>query len=350
MPIFERKGTWYIDFVAPNGKRVRHSAKTSDKRQAQEYHDRIKAECWRMDKLEDKPEYTWKDAVVYWADARKNKPSFYNDTLELKRLDPILGKLKLKQITTELVERIKRLRMKDGVSPRTVNATLQCVRSVMRTAKDLDWIESLPSFKLLSEPKRRIRFLSVEEETRLLHVLPEHLKQMVRFSLATGLRKSNVTGLTWSQVDVSRKCAWIHPDQAKAGNAIPVPLNSEALTIIREQMGKHLTHVFSFKGEPVEEPAGRAWRNALVTAKIDNFRWHDLRHTWASRLIQKGVPLHALMEMGGWTDVDMVRKYAHFSSSHLLEFAEVLTTKNDTNGTNMAHAKSGQKETAKKSG
>lgn len=337
MPIFERNGNWYIDFVAPNGKRVRHSAKTTDKRKAQEYHDRIKADYWRMDKLDDKPEYTWQQAVIYWADSRKNNPSFYNDTLELKRLHPILGNLKLKQITTELVDRIKRQRLKEGVSPRTVNATLQCIRSVMRTAKDIEWIDTLPTFKLLPEPKRRIRFLSVEEEARLLAVLPDHIKQMVRFSLATGLRKSNVTGLTWSQIDVTRKCAWIHPDQAKAGNAIPVPLNTDALAIIREQTGKHLTHVFTFRGKVVEEPA-RHWSKWLKQAKIENFRWHDLRHTWASRLIQNGVPLHALMEMGGWQDIDMVRKYAHFSSSHLLEFAEVLTTKKDTNGANVAQA------------
>ncbi len=156
----------------------------------------------------------------------------------------------------------------------------------------------------------------------MMKELPEHLVPLVKFSLMTGLRKSNVTGLTWQQVDIANSRAWIHHDQAKAGQAIPVPLNSQALLLIREQMGKHLTHVFSFKGKPIEEPAGKSWRSALGRAGLRDFRWHDLRHTWASRLIQRGVPLHALMEMGGWSDVSMVRKYAHFASSHLLEFAE----------------------------
>ncbi len=115
-----------------------------------------------------------------------------------------------------------------------------------------------------------------------------------------------------------------------------MPLNTDALAIIREQTGKHLTHVFTYRGQVVEEPA-RYWSKWMKLAKIENFRWHDLRHTWASRLIQNGVPLHALMEMGGWQDIDMVRKYAHFSSSHLLEFAEVLTTKIQDNDTNMTH-------------
>jgi integrase len=336
-----------VDFVTQNGKRIRHSAKTADKKQAQEYHDRLKAQHWRIDVLDDKPDYTWKDAVVYWAESRKSNPSFYNDTLEIKRLDKYLGKLTLKQIKTETIERIKRLRMKDGVSPRTVNATLQCIRSVMRTAKDLDWIDNLPSFKLLPEPKRRIRFLTEEEEARLLAVLPQHVKQMVKFSLSTGLRKANVTGLTWSQIDINRKCAWIHPDQAKAGNAIPVPLNQESLAIIREQIGKHLTHVFTYHGNPIEEPA-RYWSKWTKQAKVENFRWHDLRHTWASRLIQNGVPLHALMELGGWQDIDMVRKYAHFSSSHLLEYAELSRSKKEVNGTVMAQSNLEQKESGYK--
>ena len=72
------------------------------------------------------------------------------------------------------------------------------------------------------------------------------MADMAAFSLATGLRASNVTGLQWSQVDLGRRLAWIHPDQAKARRAIPVPLNAEAVAVISKQAGKHLTHVFSF--------------------------------------------------------------------------------------------------------
>jgi integrase len=323
MSIYQREnGVWYINITAKSGKRIRESTGTTDKQQAQEYHDKIKHELWRVERTGDKPRYTWAQAVPEWAAMRKDKPSFKQDMLEIRRLDPVLGKLHLDQISTELVDRIKRQRIKDGAKERTVNATLQCIRSVMRHANEWGWIDTLPRFKLLTEPKRRIRFLSELEEARLLKALPGHLVPIVKFSLMTGLRKSNVTGLTWKQIDIAKKCAWIYPDQAKAGNAIPIPLNSHALTLIRSQIGKHLTHVFTFRGEPIEEPAGRAWRETLVKANIKEFRWHDIRHTWASRMIQRGVPLHALMELGGWTDIDMVRKYAHFGSEHLLEFAE----------------------------
>jgi integrase len=76
---------------------------------------------------------------------------------------------------------------------------------------------------------------------------------MAAFSLATGLRASNITGMQWSQVDLTRRLAWIHPDQAKAEKAIPVPLNAEAVALISKQVGKHLTHVFSFRGRPITQ-------------------------------------------------------------------------------------------------
>lgn len=83
--------------------------------------------------------------------------------------------------------------------------------------------------------------------------LPEHLAAVARFSLETGLRRSNVTGLLWSQVDLARRTAWIHADQAKARKAIAVPLRAAAVIVIREQIGKHSTHVFSFRGNPVRQ-------------------------------------------------------------------------------------------------
>ena len=156
---------------------------------------------------------------------------------------------------------------------------------------------------------------------------------MARFSLATGLRESNVTQLEWSEVDLQRRCAWIHADQAKAGKSIAVPLNDDAMAVLRSQISKHETNVFTYKNKPVGVANTKAWRAALVRAGISDFRWHDLRHTWASWHVQNGTPLHALKELGGWADLTMVLRYAHLSSEHLSEFAE-----NAKVGTNKLHA------------
>jgi len=152
---------------------------------------------------------------------------------------------------------------------------------------------------MLPEPKRRIRWLTREEAD-----LPGHLAAMARFSLETGLRRSNVTGLLWSQVDLTRRTAWVHADQAKARKAIAVPLSAAAVVVIREQIGKHSTHVFSFRGKPVRQVNTKAWHLALKRVGIEDFRWHDLRHTWASWHVQGGTPLYVLQELragSAWT-------------------------------------------------
>ena len=128
--------------------------------------------------------------------------------------------------------------------------------------------------------------------------------------------------LQWSQLDMQRRCAWVHADQAKGKKAIAVPLNEVALEVIQQQIGKHYTHVFTYEGSPVTRANNHAWRKALVRAGIKDFRWHDLRHTWASWHVQNGTPLHVLKELGGWADLTMVLRYAHLSNKHLEEYAE----------------------------
>jgi integrase len=115
-------------------------------------------------------------------------------------------------------------------------------------------------------------------------------------------------------MDLDSGMCWIHPDQAKGKKAIGVPLGKEAVEILRRQKGKHEERVFVFEGLPIRQVNTKAWRKALKRAGIADFRWHDLRHTWASWHIQSGTPLAVLQELGGWSDYKMVQRYAHLSS------------------------------------
>ena len=118
--------------------------------------------------------------------------------------------------------------------------------------------------------------------------------------------------------------ARIHADQAKGCRAIAVRLNADAVVVLREQKGKHPKRVFAFSGRPVSKAGTKAWRAALARVGITDFRWHDLRHTWASWHVQIGTPPHILQELGGWESSEMVRRYAHLSSNHLAEHADKL--------------------------
>jgi integrase len=99
--------------------------------------------------------------------------------------------------------------------------------------------------------------------------------------------------LTRSQFDETRRLAGIHPDQAKARRATAVPLNGPALAIVLKRRGMHATHVFSYQGKAIMQVSTKAWYGALERPGISDFRWHDLRHTWASGHVQGGTPLFA---------------------------------------------------------
>lgn len=315
---------WWCTFTSPNGDRVQQSTKTVDRALAQEFADKLKVQYWRQVQLGEKPRRTWKEAVVRWSKETSRK-SVVNDLGVIKFLDPFLGSKYLDEINRDLIDKIKEKKLATRVKPATVNRTLEVVRVILNTAvKEWEWIDRAPHVRLLRTRNRRIRWLTREEANTLLSCLPEHTRKMARFTLATGLRETNVTGLTWAQVDLERRAAWIHGDQSKTGRPIGVPLNREAVVILRGEQGKHSKYVFTFSGRPVRRCNTKVWRRALVEAGIEDFRWHDLRHTWASWHVQKGTPMHVLQELGGWSDIRMVQRYAHLAPEHLTPYADAL--------------------------
>jgi integrase len=336
MSLKKRGNTWHIDFVAPSGERVRCSAGTADKKQAQELHDSLKAESWRVQKMGDKPDYAWDDAALKFLKETQHKATHRDDVSRLRWIQPYLKGKKLTEIDRELIRRIGEIKASES-SHSTANRVLALIRSILRKAAlEWEWFDKLPRIRLYKEAKRRVRWLTPEQVNTLLQELPLHLQDMMLFALSTGLRQANVLKLEWSQVDMARKVCWIHPDQAKARKAIHVPLNSSAMEVLLRQIGKHPQRVFTYRGKPSENANTRSWRAALKRAGIENFRWHDLRHTWASWLAQQGTPLNVLQELGGWESETMVKRYAHLAPAQLVEHSERVSGL--LNGTNMAQA------------
>jgi len=327
MSLYKREDSpyWWVK-IAHGGRPIQRSTGTSDKAKAQEYHDKLKASLWDQDRLGIKPRHTWNETVVRYLAETQHKASQVSDKTHLRWLDRFLNGVTLDAINRDVLDKIMAARMAEGVRNSSVNRVMEVVRAVLRKAAyEWEWLDRVPRVRMLPEAKRRIRWITQDEAGRLIAALPEHLAAMVRFSLETGLRRANVTGLEWSQVDLTRRTAWIHPDQAKARKAIAVPLSAAAIIVIREQIGKHLTHVFSYRGHRVTQVNTKAWRSVLERVGISEFRWHDLRHTWASWHVQAGTPLHVLQELGGWECVEMVRKYAHLSSEHLAVYVDRLS-------------------------
>lgn len=324
MSLVLRNGIWHIDFCTASGKRIRRTTGTNCKNQALELHDKLKHEYWRVERMQEVPNKTWDEAAKRWLLEMQHKKDLRKDASKLKILSSFRG-LYLKDMNRNFImETINNLQCGSA----TKNRYIALVRAILRKAeREWDWLDKAPFLKQFKEPKKRVRWLTKDEAERLIEALPETIAEMVRFSLATGLRKSNVLFLEWSQIDLVHKVAWIHADQAKAEKPIGVALNRLAMDVLERQWKKHPQRVFTNKGVPVKVVSSTTWSRALIKAGIKDFRWHDLRHTWASWLVQAGVPIRDLQEMGGWETVAMVQKYAHLAPFHLHKHAELLDTK-----------------------
>jgi integrase len=325
MSLYKRNDSphWWVK-ISHSGRTIQRSTGTENKAQAQEYHDKLKVSLWEQQRLGVKPRRTWKEAVVRWLAETSEKATHDGDIKKLRWLDSFLGSLMLDEITLDVVDRVKSERLK-AVCKSTVNRYLALLRSILLRARDeWEWIDKTPKVKLFKEPPGRERSITASQAEVLLRELPAHQRNVVLFALATGLRQSNVLKLEWSHVNLKTGHAWVDADQSKNGRPIAVPLNSTALHVLRRQIGKHPVRVFTYAGRPLDRANTHAWQKARKRAGIENFRWHDIRHTWATWHRQAGTPTHELQRLGGWRTSVMVERYAHLAPDHLAKAANRL--------------------------
>jgi integrase len=333
MAISKKKDSpYYYTRFSICGVRVQESTRATSRREAEEYEEKRRRDIRGQVLLGKKPEHTWPEAVIRWVKEMSHKKSLCTDAYIFEWLSPRLDKYTLSEITKEVIEGLAVEKAEEGTVPSTVNRKLCLIRAVLNRAyKKWEWLDRVPHFNMRHVDNKRIRFITKEEAARLLKELPEHLRVMAEFTLATGLRRANVTGLQWQDVDLKARHTMIYHDQAKGKKAIPVPLNADAMRVLYKQKGKHEQYVFTYQGKRITQCSTKAFRSALKRAKIKNFRWHDLRHTWASWHVQNGTSLHELQQLGSWQTFDMVLRYAHLSSTHLRDAANRISTKGKRN-------------------
>jgi integrase len=318
MSLYKRKDSsaWWIK-ITITGRKVQRSTGTEDKIEAQEFHDKLKAQLWEQERLGVKAQHTWREAVVRWLNETSDKATHGEDKSKLIWLHTYLGDLLLDEINLDCIDKIRTAKLKEASKP-TVNRYLALVRSILIRARDeWEWIDKAPKIRLFKEANDRERSLTQEEAKLLLFELPKHQRPVVLFALTTGLRLSNVVRLKWAQVNLDLKHAWIKGSQSKNRSPIAIPLNDLAIEVLQQQLGKHHDRVFTYLGKPFEAANTKAWKSALIRAGIEDFRWHDLRHTWATWQRQAGTPTHELQRLGGWKTAAMVERYAHVAPDNL---------------------------------
>ena len=326
MSLRKRGGSWWVDVVAPNGERIRRTTGTANKALAQEFHDRLKSELWRISKLGEKPRRTWNEAVGALAEGvRHTRQRSSQDKAHLRWLDQYLGGKYLDTISRAVIDRITEAKLAEGVSNATVNRPLEVVRAILRKCvNDWEWLDRTPQVRMLKEPTRRVRFLTRDEAKRLLAALPEHLAVMATFSLATGLaagechRVAVVAGGfgAASGVDSSRSGEGTEGDcgAAQRGGRRHHPWSDREAPHARVQLSRETGVAGQYEGLV---PGARSGRHrelplARLAAHLGELARAE-RHA-----------LHALQELGGWESAEMVRRYAHFSTEHLAPYADRL--------------------------
>jgi len=249
----------------------------------------------------------------------------------------------LDEITPSELERIRteRLRvttMEDGtqraVTPATVNREFAFLRRVYNVAIRDSKAASNPVSKLrtLREPSGRTRYLTDDEEGRLMKVLPtDEDRERVTVLLQTGFRRSELLGLCWRDVDFKGGVLTI--PKAKNGEARHVPMTSTVRTILsgrpRSLDGRALVFA-NAEGHRDLRWAKKTVPRAFHAAQIEDFRFHDLRHTFASRLAMEGVDLMTIRELMGHKTMAMTLRYSHLSPGHRRTAIERLVTRSKT--------------------
>lgn len=203
-----------------------------------------------------------------------------------------------------------------AVSNTTVNRDLQVLRAMLRRARK-NWNVKAAEIEFadhwLPEPDSRVRYLRPHEFEALIVAAPEYLVDPIKFSLLTGLRKSNVRFLDWEQIDWYAKTMTFKVKSKKVGGKVHVlPITEDIEALLRRQGVKPDGLVFLRDGKPMcNTGMRRGFVAACKKAGIKDFRWHDLRHSFASWLVQDGVALEVVKDTLGHADIKTTMRYAH---------------------------------------
>jgi integrase len=348
--IYEREpgsGVWWICYFDRFGKR--HREKAGTKSVAIKLYRKRKQHVLEGKKLPEsfrKPSANFRqlvdDALAY---SKRNKRSYRTDVPRFASLKEWFGSYPADELTPQEIEKtLARAADKEKWAPSTFNHYRSLMSLSYRLGIQNRKVSSNPvrSVTHRREDNNRVRFLTVEEEKKLRKVIekkwPSHMPEL-DLAINTGIRKGSQYGLTWDMVDF--KGRMLNIPRTKNEEPLHVPLNDNAIAALRvlEDRGDGRGRVFQSAktGEALEN--GRHWfDDAVIGAAIKNFRWHDLRHTFASRLRMNGAPLEDIADLLGHKSLTMTRRYAHLGPNKLHAVVSLLGASATTNATSESGA------------
>lgn len=355
MSLVKREGSpfWYADFTV-RGHRVFVSTRTANRREAEAFQRAERAQ--RLARIEEAERIGREPMTMdiaagrYWIEAGQHHVASKETHRAINWLVAEIGTTtRLASVSGRKLAEVIAKRRGEGVANATVNrSVIELLRKIMNRARDV-WEEPVPKIEwkrqMLPEPRERVRELSADEEARLFAALHSDLHHVVRFALRSGFRLSECVGLRWQDVDWGARLIRV---VGKGGKAATVPLTGGLRKLLWPLQGQHPEHVFCYtvrhqrRGQPkvrdltkgAVEPIAYeglkiAFRRAVQRANIEGFRYHDLRHTAATRVLRAGANLKEVQRMLRHSDISTTTKYAHVTDQDVRDAMERAETKDD---------------------
>jgi integrase len=328
--LYKRGNVWWMTYRDAIGKQCFESCKTASKKEAERrLIDRRKeaqegllpAASIKALALHD-----LKEKYLSFVGHQRGVATKHIHFAHFKR---VWGNPPIHTLTVEVLDQYRALRLGEKVGPATINREMATLKHAL--SKAVEWKllrkalrEELTAIKKYQEPSGRLRYLSGQPEAdRLLSCCEDLLKPIVLTALHTGMRKEEILSLTWDAVDMTH--GFIRLNQTKNGTARALPFNETLWTLFsglknRQDMAFVFHDALGRRYNDIRHPFDRACEQAGMT----NFHFHDLRHTFASWLIMRGVPLATVSNLLGHTSPTMTLRYAHLSPKHLTSAVRVL--------------------------
>jgi integrase len=292
MTLFRRGHVWWTGFYI-NGKRFQESTGTNNRRQAEDIERKIKSdrnlESFGIATMD--PQVTF--ATLADEFEKKAETSIFH-TGRLKWIKEFFGEMPVRTITKNTVSEYRQLRQsRDGpLKDSTLNRDIAVMRRVLYWAQEQGLIAVNPMARVPMVRERRIKkpVLSIAHEDLILHVAKPHMRDMIIAGIDTGLRRGELFKQQWEDIDLDHGILYVTRSKTAEGDAREIPLSHRLAEVLRVKAKKCSTgSVFTFQGHPVHD-LKRSWETAQRDAKLPlRYRFHDLRHTFATRLMLAGV-------------------------------------------------------------
>jgi integrase len=332
---------FWIDFLSPNSERIRESAKTQDRKLAEQFLIRRKKEVYEFQRLGLK-----RDSDRLFRDFSKeflerysepNKKSWRSsDAVSIKHLNEFFGAIELSKLTQEMIESYIAYRRRQKIqdrgcfpAPASINRELSCLRTLLTKAVEWGKLKANPCAKVrkLKENNQRARFLTKPEIERLLSVCQGKLRLAISILINTGMRKGELLGLKWVDLDFDRSLITLL--NTKNGKPRHIPMNDvvkQAFLQIRLKKGISSLVFPGSKGKMWDFRT--SFEIARKKAGLSDVRLHDLRHTFASHLCMSGADLMTVKELLGHSTLVMTQRYSHLTDRHKAQAVQKLNIVN----------------------